>query len=144
MPDTTVEIAFGRGNLPVRLPADARPTVIRKRKLPKITDPHTAVRAALDAGGLARAAQGRRSACILICDITRPVPNHLFLRPMIEDLVAAGIPAARITVLVATGLHRPNEGRGACGAGRRPMGVASTSRSRTTSRATTPTTSTSA
>ncbi|MBN9507776.1 MAG: nickel-dependent lactate racemase [Alphaproteobacteria bacterium] len=110
MPDTTVEIAFGRGNLPVHLPADARPTVIRKRKLPKITDPHTAVRAALDAGGLARAAQGRRSACILICDITRPVPNHLFLRPMIEDLIAAGIPAERITVLVATGLHRPNEG----------------------------------
>jgi nickel-dependent lactate racemase len=29
---------------------------------------------------------------------------------MIEDLIAAGIPAARIDVLVATGLHRPNEG----------------------------------
>ncbi len=55
-------------------------------------------------------ARGRKSACILICDITRPVPNRLFLRPMIETLTANGIPADRITVLVATGLHRPNEG----------------------------------
>ena len=54
--------------------------------------------------------RGRRSACILICDITRPVPNHLFLRPLIEGLLEAGVPAQRITVLVATGLHRPNEG----------------------------------
>jgi nickel-dependent lactate racemase len=54
--------------------------------------------------------QGRKSACILICDITRPVPNHLFLRPLIEGMLAAGMPRERITVLVATGLHRPNEG----------------------------------
>jgi len=38
------------------------------------------------------------------------VPNGLFLGPMIRDLMAAGIPAGDITVLVATGLHRPNEG----------------------------------
>ncbi len=59
---------------------------------------------------LSQVAQGKKSACILICDITRPVPNRLFLRPMIETMVAAGIPLDRITVLVATGLHRPNEG----------------------------------
>ena len=38
------------------------------------------------------------------------MPNHLFLRPMIETMVAEGIPLTAITVLVATGLHRPNEG----------------------------------
>ncbi len=110
MSETTVEIAFGRGHLPVRLPAGARPTIIRKRKLPKLGDPRGAVRAALDSAPLRDLARGRDSACILICDITRPVPNHLFLRPMIEDMAAAGIPLDRITVLVATGLHRPNEG----------------------------------
>ena len=46
----------------------------------------------------------------MICDITRPVPNHLFLRPLIERLNAAGVPYAGITVLIATGLHRPNLG----------------------------------
>ena len=110
MSTSTVEIAFGRTQLPVRLPAGAQPTLIRKRPLPKLPDPRAAVRAALDAAPLRDLARGRQSACILICDITRPVPNHLFLRPMIEDMEAAGIPLDRITVLVATGLHRPNEG----------------------------------
>jgi nickel-dependent lactate racemase len=109
-----IDIAFGRGHLPVTLPAGAQATVIRRRKLPKLPDGRAAVRAALadpvDAAPFRDLARGRGSACILICDITRPVPNHLFLRPMIEDLLAAGIPADRITVLIATGLHRPNEG----------------------------------
>jgi nickel-dependent lactate racemase len=110
MSATTVHIAFGRGHMPVRLPDGAQPTLIRKRKLPKLPDPHGAVRAALDSAPLRDLARGRRSACILICDITRPVPNRLFLRPMIEDMAAAGIPLDRISILVATGLHRPNEG----------------------------------
>ncbi len=106
----TVRIAFGRGHLEVRLPDGAQPTLIRKRQLAKLPDPHSAVRAALDAGRLREHARGKHSACILICDITRPVPNRLFLRPMIEDMTEAGIPRDAITVLVATGLHRPNEG----------------------------------
>jgi len=110
----TIEISFGKGHLPVHLPSGARATIIRKNPLPKINDPRAAIRLALDqpigARPLKTLARGKRSACILICDITRPVPNHLFLRPMIEDLLEAGIPAERICVLVATGLHRPNEG----------------------------------
>jgi nickel-dependent lactate racemase len=109
-----VGLSYGKGQLPVRLPASARATVIRKTPLPKIADPREAIRRALDfptaAAPLQTLARGKRSACIVICDITRPVPNHLFLRPMIEHLLAAGIPAKGITVLVATGLHRPNEG----------------------------------
>lgn len=33
--------------------------------------------------------RGRRSACILVCDITRPVPNGRLLRPLITTLLAA-------------------------------------------------------
>ena len=110
----TVAISFGKGHLPVRIPADANATIIRKVPMPKLADQRVAIRQALDqpieARPFAELAKGRKSACILICDITRPVPNHLFLRPMIEDLLAAGVPKERITVLVATGLHRPNEG----------------------------------
>jgi nickel-dependent lactate racemase len=111
---SAIEISYGKGSLPVRLPGNARSTIIRKPAVPRIGDAHGAIRHALDhpmgARPFRELARGRRSACILICDITRPVPNHLFLRPMIEDLLAAGIPAERICVLVATGLHRPNEG----------------------------------
>ncbi len=109
-----IDILYGRTGLRVPLPRDAQPTVIGKAPLAKLADPHAAVRAALaqpiDAPPYASLVQGRSSACILICDITRPVPNRLFLRPLIEGLLHAGVPRERITVLVATGLHRPNEG----------------------------------
>ena len=109
-----VAISFGRGHLRLRLPAHADVTTIRKRLLPKLPDQAQAIRAALaepiGAPPLEVLARGKSSACILICDITRPVPNRLFLRPMIETMTGAGIPLDRITILVATGLHRPNLG----------------------------------
>ena len=55
-------------------------------------------------------AKGRKSACILMCDITRPVPNGLILPPLIRSLLRAGVDKEKILILVATGLHRPNEG----------------------------------
>ena len=105
-----VKLLYGRGEIEVRLPDGCEPTVIEKTPMPVITDPAAAVAAVLEGGGLADVSAGARSACILICDITRPVPNRLFLRPLVERLEAAGIPRSAITVLVATGLHRPNLG----------------------------------
>ena len=110
----TVSILYGRSEMHVRLPRGAEATVIGKRPMPKLPDPPGAVRDAL-AGPIGRPpyetlVRGKRSACILICDITRPVPNRLFLRPLIEGLISGGMRRERITVLVATGLHRPNEG----------------------------------
>jgi nickel-dependent lactate racemase len=82
--------------------------------MPLIADPAAAVQSALANGVGSRSlldeARGKTSACILICDITRPVPNGLFLGPMVRQLLDAGIAAKNITILVATGLHRPNEG----------------------------------
>jgi nickel-dependent lactate racemase len=110
----TVDLAFDRSHLTLRAPAGAELTVIRKRPFPKLPDQAAAIRDALArpvaAPPFAELARGRKSACILICDITRPVPNRLFLRPMVEGLLAGGVERERITVLVATGLHRPNEG----------------------------------
>ncbi len=109
-----LSIAYGRGFLPLTLPDGAEATVIRKAVLPKLPDQRAAILDAfahpIGAPPLAELARGRKSACILICDITRPVPNGLFLRPMIETMAASGIPLANIVVLNATGLHRPNLG----------------------------------
>ncbi len=111
--ERAVALAFGRANLTVTFPSDADLTVVRKAARPKLPDPVRAVRDALASPigcpPLAELARGRSSACILVCDITRPVPNHLFLRPMIEALVGAGIPFERITILIATGLHRAGD-----------------------------------
>src|SRR5271166_647965 len=107
-------LLYGRGRLKLRPPLTADVTVVRKGSLAKLPDPAAAIRNALAnpiaAPSLRDLARGRRSACILICDITRPVPNGLFLRRMIEGLMNGGIPPRAISVLVATGLHRPNLG----------------------------------
>ena len=110
----TVSLLYGKGTLDVTPPDGCVPTVIRKRALPLLPDPARSIADVLDrpatSAPLADLARGARTACILICDITRPVPNGLFLGPLVRRLIDAGIPAAGITVLVATGLHRPNEG----------------------------------
>jgi nickel-dependent lactate racemase len=114
MTTDTIAVSYGRGHLPLTLPEQAQPTVIRKQQLPKLPDQHAAIATALQrpvgSPPLSELVRGRKSACILICDITRPVPNSLFLRPMIETMMAGGIPREQISVLIATGLHRPNLG----------------------------------
>jgi nickel-dependent lactate racemase len=59
---------------------------------------------------LAELAKRRKNACILVCDITRPVPNRLILPPLLQTLEEQGIARQDILILIATGLHRPNEG----------------------------------
>src|SRR5580704_16528752 len=107
-----VELNYGRRTLPVELPDNVQVTVVRKPSMPLLPDPARAIGKALQepigAASLDQLTRNARSATIAICDITRPVPNHLFLRPIIETLLEAGIPAGAIRILVATGLHRPN------------------------------------
>lgn len=59
---------------------------------------------------LAELAQNRTSACIVISDITRPVPNSVILPPILRTLEENGISRDDITILIATGMHRPNLG----------------------------------
>jgi nickel-dependent lactate racemase len=107
-----VDLLYGRDGLTISLPDGAEATVVRKPDMPVLEDPAPAVADAFDrpfgTEPLSTLARGCDSATILICDITRPVPNGLFLRPLLERLIDAGVPKEGIVVLVATGLHRPN------------------------------------
>lgn len=82
---------------------------------PPLADPKQAISAALNdpigSPPLAEIAKGRKNACIVISDVTRPVPNHLLLPPMLRTLEESGIATEDITILIATGMHRPNLGR---------------------------------
>ncbi|MFN0316049.1 MAG: nickel-dependent lactate racemase [Burkholderiales bacterium] len=110
-----ITLNYGKGQLPLELPNNWDVTVIRKPPMPVLPDAPEAVTQALASPlgslSLAQEARGKRTACILICDITRPVPNGLLLPAIIGQLLSAGIHAENICVLVATGLHRPNEGK---------------------------------
>ena len=109
-----VDINYAKGNLTLDLDDRYDVTVIAKNPMPVLADPKAAIIEAINnpvgGGVLDDLAGPGKTACILICDITRPVPNGLFLPILIKRLMDQGVTASDITVLVATGLHRPNEG----------------------------------
>ena len=109
-----VHLEYGRTGMDVELPDANVVKCLQYKPLDPLPDPEAAVRDGLarpiGALPLAELARGRRNACVAICDVTRPVPNAILLPPILETLEAAGIPRDQITILVATGMHRPNVG----------------------------------
>jgi nickel-dependent lactate racemase len=117
-----VTLAFGRGGIAVELPDGFRYRVLEARSAEALPNWQGALEAALDspigAAPLGEMASGRRSAAISVCDITRPAPNRKTLPPLLRRLSQAGIPRENVTILIATGLHRPataDEMREICG-----------------------------
>lgn len=110
-----VRLAYGTHGLPLEVP-DRHPrlSVLRQAKVPALPDPERAVRAAVEqptaTPPLVELARGRHDAVVVISDITRPVPNRRILPPLLATLEEGGIPREAITILIATGMHRPNEG----------------------------------
>ncbi len=107
-------LEYGRSGLEVELPDDRVIRTLAYKNAAPLEDPAASLAAVLQepngTPSLAELARGRSSACIVICDITRPVPNALILQALLETLEQAGLKRDQILILVATGLHRPNEG----------------------------------
>ncbi len=107
-PRMQVRLPYGERGIDARVPDDA--LVLLPRETPPLADPEAAVRAAiaapLGAPPLARIARGGQTACIVVSDVTRPVPNAVILPPLLETLEASGVRRADITILIGTGLHR--------------------------------------
>ena len=108
------KLDYGRTGLSVELPDDRIVGPLEIQQAAPLAEPADAVQEVLaqPTGSLPLAdlARCRGSACVLVCDITRPVPNELILKPLLKTLEWSGIRRDRITILVATGLHRPNLG----------------------------------
>ncbi len=107
-------LEYGRTGLDIDLPTERVTRKLAYKDAIPLADPRGDLRRVLEkptaAPPLAELAKGRKSACVVICDITRPVPNQMILQPVLETLEQSGIPRAAIAILIATGLHRPNEG----------------------------------
>ncbi len=105
---------YGKTGMLVELPQENVQAILGLKPAAAIADTSAAIAAALAAPigtrPLAEVANGRKNACIVICDVTRPVPNKLLLPPIIATLEASGIARRDITILIATGTHRPNLG----------------------------------
>jgi lactate racemase len=110
-----VHLKYGSKGLDLELPETPNfQGVLYPQDAPPLRDPAAAVEQALArpiaSAGLAELARGKKDAVIVISDSTRPVPNALLLPLITAQLEGAGIPREQITILVATGMHRPNEG----------------------------------
>ncbi len=107
-----VDLLCGETHIELTVPDNS--TLLNPTEAPAMANPEEAVRAAvgnpIGTPPLAELAKGKKDACIVISDITRPVPNKVLLPPILDVLETAGIPKEKIIILIATGMHRPNEG----------------------------------
>lgn len=117
-----VHLAFAQTGIALDLPEGFQYTILEARTAKPLADWRSALEAALDhpigTKPLVELARGKRTAAISVCDITRPAPNEKVLPPLLRRLEEAGIQRESITVLIATGLHRPataDEIRKICG-----------------------------
>ena len=114
MAEKQITLHYGKEGIPLAIDENWNAEILRKSAMPVELDPYVAVGTALATPvaceRVETIAEGRRSACIVLCDITRPVPNGLFLRQLVDRLRRGGISREDVILLIATGLHRPNEG----------------------------------
>ena len=105
-----IGLRYGREGLVVELPDRNVRHVLRLHPGPPLADVAAATREALaqprESAPLVELARGRRSACVLIPDLTRPLPGARLLPPVLEALGEAGLGPEEVLLLVATGLHR--------------------------------------
>lgn len=107
-----MELPCGKTSVSLELPDSVHH--ISTHASSALPDPRAAVARALTSPigtpPLAEIARDRKNACIVISDITRPVPNAVILPPILQTLEAGGMATEDITILIATGMHRPNLG----------------------------------
>lgn len=109
-----VKLDYGKLGLIADLPDENLIGVLGLKPSQVLQNPGKAIIESLEnpigTASLRQLAQGKRDTCIVICDITRPVPNRILLPPILSVLETAGIPREEIVILIATGTHRPNLG----------------------------------
>ena len=107
-----VALDYGKAGIEAEVPDDAE--ILSMAPMPGLDRIEErlfeSLRTPSGAAPLLDLARGRSDACVVISDITRPVPNSVILPPILATLENAGMARDAITILIATGLHRPNEG----------------------------------
>jgi nickel-dependent lactate racemase len=113
MREQEAKLLCGKGTIDLSLPETV--SVLEMRSLEPARDPvravHEAISRPIESPPLEDIALGKKNACVVISDITRPVPNKIILPPLLEVLQRSGIKKQDITILIATGMHRPNRGQ---------------------------------
>lgn len=109
-----ITLAYNKEKLALKIPDQNLLSVLTPNESGNIEDAVSAVKASLDApidsAKLCDIVNPGESVAIITSDITRPMPSHVVLPPLLEELNAAGIADQDITVVFALGSHRAHTG----------------------------------
>ena len=105
-----LEFGYGTGVQAVEVPEKNLLGILRANEVPHALHGEAAVRWALahpiGAPQLRELPKPGQKIAIVTSDISRPLPSYEVLPAVLEELFAAGIPTADITVVLALGSHR--------------------------------------
>ncbi len=107
-------VPYSRSKIAFTLPPGMLGDLIQSKAMPPLTgaDLDRAVRDALAhpvaSPPLRQIARPSDKVCIVVTDITRACPDDKLLPPLLDELEAAGVPDANITIIIALGMHRPS------------------------------------
>src|SRR6185369_13899622 len=99
-----VKLAFGRDGAEVDIPSHVQVNILEPKFAAAVSSADAALAEALrqpiGSPALFDLAQGRKTAAISICDITRPAPHRVVLPHVLATLEQAGVPRSGITILI--------------------------------------------
>jgi nickel-dependent lactate racemase len=105
-------IPYSKTTLEFDLPPGMRGALATSNPVPPLADVEAAIVAALahplGSPPLRELAHSGERACIAFTDVTRASPDHLLVPALLRELEAAGVRDEDITLLCATGMHRPS------------------------------------
>ena len=108
-----IKVHYGKEGLRIHVPDSWNVDVVRAKEQPSISNLPVAITSVLDRPIGTRslkemvALKRPKRTVVVVSDATRPVPTHRFL-PSILEQIHKGCPNTHISLLIATGLHRPS------------------------------------
>lgn len=110
-----VKVDYGIEGLEISLDSSWNTTIFHPEAQKAINNPVEAIRKAIQnpvgTEPLQKVIKNKKeiiNVCIVVSDATRPVPSHVILEALIEELNDYGIVDSQIIFLIATGSHRPS------------------------------------
>ncbi len=105
-------LPYGNNQVEFTLPAGMQVSLAVSHSQSPLEDPAAAIRKALanpiGSPPLGELALHNKRVCILFTDITRLSPDALLVPALLKELEKAGVKDQDITLLCATGMHRPS------------------------------------
>ena len=102
-------LPYGKGEIFFKIPEGFKLTIVEPKLKSSVDDVNAATKKALlnpiNSRKLSETVSGKRTACVVVTDITRACPDKELLPPLLEE-IEKGVSRNNITILIASGMHR--------------------------------------